>query len=93
MEYTIGVIIPCMAAFAKFAKRVSTNVKSYYNHRSFRRASSTEKYCDLNEVAIKSAEKEKAGSQTNTIDRMLSQMFPRDETNLSKLRDEHDGYE
>ncbi|KAH8721504.1 hypothetical protein GQ44DRAFT_829086 [Phaeosphaeriaceae sp. PMI808] len=83
IEYTVGVIIPCMAPFAKFSKQLYTSVQSTIYGSSFQRTSSVDGHHNIDNMQKKEV------SHTNTIDRMLAQMFPEQtETRKSKNSEE-----
>jgi hypothetical protein len=88
VEYSVGVIIPCMAPFAKLSKHFLVAVRSYVSTRSFHRTSSLEGDYRLDGVEDKSTSKGNSESHTNTIDKMLARMFPgENETQMSKTTD------
>ncbi|PVH97624.1 hypothetical protein DM02DRAFT_532845 [Periconia macrospinosa] len=81
VEYSVGVIIPCMAPVVKFSKHVSVNMRSYLSSRSFQRTSSLGE-----EYRLDNTEKKNLDPKMDTIDRMLAQMFPGDSENTDTER-------
>ncbi|KAF2179609.1 hypothetical protein K469DRAFT_673989 [Zopfia rhizophila CBS 207.26] len=91
VEYTVGVIIPCMAPLGKFSEHISVNVRSYLSTRSFHRTSSLEEEHKFETPGKRGLLNSQPYSQTDTIDRMLAQMFPnKSGDDLPQSREEHD---
>jgi hypothetical protein len=76
VEYTVGVIIPCMAPFAKLYKHMMVSVKTYASNRSYLRTNSLTGDCRSDSMEKKNVTKGNQESHTNTIDKMLARMFP-----------------
>lgn len=92
VEYSVGVIIPCMAPFVKLYKHMFVTVKSYISMRSFHRTSSLEGDYRLDIVGGDSVSKDSPKSHANTIDRMLTRMFPGEvATQTSETKDSREG--
>jgi hypothetical protein len=80
VEYTVGVIIPCMAPFAKLYKHMMVSVKTYASNRSYLRTNSLTGDCRSDSMEGKNVTKGNQQSHTNTIDKMLARMFPGENT-------------
>jgi hypothetical protein len=80
VEYTVGVIIPCMAPFAKLYKSMMVSVKTYASNRSYLRTNSLTGDCRSDSMKGKNVTKGNQESHTNTIDKMLARMFPGENT-------------
>jgi hypothetical protein len=76
VEYTVGVIIPCMAPFAKLYKSMIVSVKTYATNRSYLRTNSLTGDYRPESTEGKNVSKGNQASHTNTIDKMLARMFP-----------------
>jgi hypothetical protein len=76
VEYTVGVIIPSMAPFAKLYKSMMVSVKTYASNRSYLRTNSLTGDYRPESTEGKNVSKGIQASHTNTIDKMLARMFP-----------------
>lgn len=76
VEYSVGVIIPCMAPFAKLYTHLMVTVKTYASNRSFHRTNSLGGDSQPDSTKRESASKGSQESHTSTIDKMLARMYP-----------------
>lgn len=89
-EYGVGVIIPCMAPFARFSKHLSLGVRSYLSTRSFHRTTSSEGSYRMGGMGSTDlSSKGTVQTHTSTMDKMLSHVHSnQSETQMSLTKAE-----